>query len=86
MRPIHFPEANMIFNKPESMTDEECGSLSAYRGEDQNGNKFVNTLWMPSKEDIEAIQSGRPIILSVYGGGLPPICLFTCDESGTPNQ
>jgi hypothetical protein len=41
---------------------------------------------MPSKEDIEAIQAGRPIILSVYGGGLPPICLFTCDESGTPNQ
>ena len=86
MRPIHFPESNITFTKPEGMTDEECGAVSAYIGTSENGDSFINTVWMPNKEDIEAINAGRPIILSITGSGMPPVALFTCNEEGVPNE
>ena len=67
------------------MTDEECYSVSAYAGE-QSGRLYVNTVWMPNKEDLEALNAGRPIILTISGGGMPPVSLFTCDENGIPNE
>lgn len=85
MRSIHFDEANTFFNKPETMTDEECYSVSAYLGEVE-GRKFINTCWMPNKEDIEAILAGRPIVLQINGGIMPPVALFTYDENGNSND
>jgi hypothetical protein len=85
MRPIHFPESNREFSKPSDMTDEQCSSISAYVGE-SNGFPYINTVWMPNKEDIDAINAGRPIILSITSNGMPPVSLFTCDEEGTPNE
>ena len=86
MRAIHFPEANTEFHKPESMTDEECGSLSAYVGIDQRGFTHINTVWVPNKEDLEAILAGRPIVLSIIGDAMPPVSLFTYDEAGNINE
>lgn len=85
MRAIHFPESNTTFNKPADMTDEECYSVSAYTGE-QDGRPYVNTVWVPNKEDLDALNAGRPIILSITGAGMPPVALFTCDENGNPNE
>jgi len=86
MRAIHFEESNRTFGKPESMTDEECYSVSAYVGQTPDGRPFINTVWMPNKEDLEAMNAGRPIILSITGTGMPPVVLFTCDENGNPNE
>lgn len=86
MRCIDFPEANTHFSKPENMTDGECYPVSAYVGKDDNGHSFINTCWVPNKEDIEAILAGRPIVLSIFASGLPPISLFTFDETGAPNE
>lgn len=81
MKPIHFPESNKTFTKPESMTDEECQSLPVYQGDG-----FINSVWMPSEADKEAIAAGRPIILSITGYGMPPVSIFTTDEYGKPNE
>lgn len=81
MRAIDFPESNITFGKPSDMTDEQCFSISAYKGDG-----FINTVWLPNKEDIEAINAGRPIILSIVGNGMPPVSLFTCDEQGNINE
>ena len=86
MRPIDFPESNITFSKPSDMTDEQCSSISAYTGKDQNGIPYINTVWMPNKEDIEAINAGRPIILSITGSGMPPVSIFTVDENGSVNE
>jgi hypothetical protein len=85
MRPIHFEESNITFEKPVSMDDSECLPISAYVGKDENGNIFINTVWQPSKEDIEAINEGRPIIVNVAGSALPPMSLFTYNEKGEGN-
>jgi hypothetical protein len=86
MRPIEFEGYNATFTKPDSMTDDECMPIHAYLGNDQHGRPFVNTVWQPNKEDIEAINAGRPIVLSVFSEGLPPVGLFTLDEKGLPNE
>lgn len=93
MHPIYFEGAKEMA-KPENMTDEQCYSLWAhcqeheYTGED--GKKYIGRvwaeLWQPSKEDIEAINAGRPIVLQIHSIGLPPVAVFTMDENGKPNN
>lgn len=85
MRHIHFKEANKFFTKPADMADEECSSISAHLGSDHLGRPYINTVWMPNKEDIDAINAGRGIIVTIYGPGLPPMSLFTLDENDMPN-
>ncbi len=82
MLPIPFPESNFTYTKPEGWTDEQCSDLHVWTGPvpiDGAGNK-VNTIiskWQPSKEDIEAINNGGAIYLSITGNGMPPVCVFT---------
>lgn len=85
MRPIDFPEANRFFDKPKDMTDEECYPVSAYQGI-SNGKPFINVVYMPNKEDIEAINAGRPIVLSWATDFLVPHSIFTYDEIGNINE
>lgn len=67
------------------MTDEQCYSITAYRGKGVDGLTFVLTQWMPNKEDLEAINAGRPILLKVLGAIPPPVSLFTTNENGEAN-
>lgn len=84
MYPIYFEGAKKM-TKPEDMTDEQCYSLWAesndysYTGSDgkQHTAIFWTEMWQPSKEDIEAINAGRPIILQIHSHGLPPVTVFT---------
>lgn len=93
MHPIHFDGAKEM-HKPEDMTDEQCYSLWAhqndyqYTGADgkEHDARCWTEMWQPSKEDIEAINAGRPIILQIHSHGLPPVALFTLDEKGQPNN
>jgi hypothetical protein len=82
MLPIDFPEKNIIYEKPNGWTDEQCSDLSVWRGEvpiDDHGNTAptVISCWQPSKEDIEAIIAGKPIWLYITGTAQPPVSLST---------
>lgn len=86
MRAIHFPEANVTLNKSDSMTDEQYMSVSAYTDIDTNGHQFYTTVWQPNKEDIDAINAGRPICIKTVGRSMPPLLPFTYDEQGNCND
>lgn len=86
MRCIDFPDANLTLKPPKSMTDEECFTITAFRGRDEEGHAYVLTQWKPNKEDIEAINAGRPIYLKVLGSIPPPVDVFTLDEKGEYNS
>ncbi len=85
MIPVSFPEANIILSKPASMPDEQCMQIVGYRGIDEDGHPYILTMWQPNKEDIEAIQSGRPVFLKLVGESMQPACLFTLDENNEVN-
>lgn len=87
MRAIHFEGANATYGKPDDMTDEECYSVSAYEHRDTDGNVAgISTVWQPNREDIQAINAGRPVVLHICGAGMPPVSLFTYDENGVIND
>lgn len=56
-----------------------------YAGIDSQQFSFFMTSWQPNKEDIEAINRGEPIFVKTLSTQLPPMSLFTVDESGQPN-
>lgn len=82
MLAVSFDQANFTFGKPADMTDEQCSSLHVWKGEapmDDQGTLIpvIISKWQPSKEDIEAINRGEGIYLSITGSGMPPVSLFT---------
>ena len=69
MKPVEFKEQNIVFRKPGNVTDEECGSLPAFRG----GGQIIScwkaeTFW----ERIRFLLFGKCYI-SVYSSMQPPI-------------
>lgn len=70
MKPIEFKERNITYTKPADMTDEECGSLPAYR----NGIDNISCWKMSIKERLKALFTGV-VWIDVIGGGQPPIWL-----------
>lgn len=85
MLPIDFEGTNIELRKPDEMTDEQCMSVRAYRGADADGFNFTLLAWQPNKEDIEAINAGRPIMLKIIGHTMPPVCVYTYDENFEAN-
>lgn len=84
MKPIQFPESNMVLNKPENMTDEECSSLPIF-----TGNSQCISCWELDEEELELIQKTGKIYISVFSGNTqPPICpmvISPFEESGRPD-
>lgn len=62
MKPIDFKEANFTFEKPSSMTEEECEDLRCYKGDGQ-----VISCWKLSfSERIKVLFTGK-VWLGVLG-------------------
>jgi hypothetical protein len=85
MMAVDFQESNITLGKPSDMTDEQCSSIRAQKTVTHDGFPCFLTCWMPSKEDLEALNAGRPLILMTLGEGFPPVSLFTNNEKLEPN-
>jgi hypothetical protein len=67
MKPVQFPEANIVMRKPDSMTEEECCDIHASRQE----WGFI-TCWKPSEAERVKIALGEPIWISLCGDHMQP--------------
>lgn len=85
MMSFSFPGANVTMTKPDNMTDEQCASIAAYVGTDNEGLPFVLTAYLLSIEDLAAVNAGRPIMLKMVGRSMRPVALYTYDENEAPN-
>lgn len=70
MKPITFPEVNQVFQKPEDMTEEECGSLPVHN----TGTQIVSCWELSEEEKLKAVFFGR-LWISIIGQSQPPIWL-----------
>lgn len=70
MDPIKFKEQNITYTKPETMTDEECGSLPAYT----DGWNNISCFRLSLRERLKVLFKGV-IWLNVLGSGQPPVWL-----------
>lgn len=69
--PDNFPEANIEFKKPSSMTDEECSSLYAYKDEVLAISKWKTTFW----ERVKFVFTGELWLGVMQSGSMPPVWL-----------
>ena len=76
MKPIKFKEANKNLSKPESMSDNECGSLWVYSDNDQ----CISCWKMSLKQRINALIYGK-MWLSVLSGKTQPPVWLDCDKT-----
>ena len=83
MNPIEFREQNVVYRKPDSMTDEECSSLPICKVDD-----MLISCWKLSwRERLRALFFGK-VWLGVLGHGHPPVWL-ECSRTGfgyDPNE
>ena len=83
MQSVYFEGASEI-KKPSDMTDEEC--MSAWAMPIPDKQMWVEH-FMPSKEDIEAINAGRGLWVQLHcGPRLIPMAIFTLDENNESND
>lgn len=83
MTPTKFPQANTVFGPPEDLAESQCMKIHAFLGNvhggSVDGSPIVVVAWLPTHEELNALNMGQPIFLSVLGG-LPPHFLATSFE------
>jgi hypothetical protein len=72
--PIEFDQQNFIFDKPESMTDEECVPLPVHKTQNTDHPQFISCWQLDEKELAEVAKTGK-IYLSVFGDGHQPVSI-----------
>ncbi len=71
MKPVNFKYANIVLEKPETWTDEQCGPLPVFRDDAQS-----ISLWsMSLRERLSALIFGRVWVFVYSGTPQPPISL-----------
>lgn len=85
MQPVSFP-GSVEIGKPKNMTDEQCMSIPAIHGVDEDGFPYFMTAWKPSYEDIQALNRGEPIYIRTIALRLPPMAVFTVNDNGESND
>ena len=85
MMPVDFEEANITLGPPRGSSREEVFELRACKGHAPDGIPCFVTCWKPSLEDLEALNSGRPLIIQNLGEVFFPMAVWTTDEDLKPN-
>lgn len=79
MKPIKTSSSNHNFGPPRSVTDGSIGDLPCEITE-EDGLRWVRSIWRPSDEEREAIAAGGNVELDVgWIGGFPPVSVNTTD-------
>lgn len=60
MNPIKFPGSTYI-GKPEEMPEEHCSGIWAAHSKDVNGYPFFVTVWVPTAEELKALNAGQGV-------------------------
>lgn len=76
MIPIDFEGSNITLNKPDNMTDEQCLSIKAYKGLNNDGFPCFITCWKPSEEELEQLKQGYCVWLSVLSNSFAPASIY----------
>ena len=72
MNVVEFLEANRILAKPDSMTDEECGSLPVW-----SNDVVCVSCWQPTwKERLSMLLFGKVWLLLLSGKTQPPVAIW----------
>ena len=70
MKPVKFKKMNAVFTGP------GCDDLPALQTKDDTtGRETVTSVWKPTPEELEILNNGGCVCLSILGGQ-PPVALW----------
>lgn len=73
MNPLRIYGANI------KLVGDGCLDLHAIKEDCPTFGQSYTTAWEPSTAEMAAIQSGKPILLKVYGSVFPPVWIGVRD-------
>ena len=76
--PTALPNANL------HLVSEAYGETDCFFSV-ENGFPFYTTAWMPSKEDMESLNAGLPLLVKICGVSHPPLMVYTKNIDGIEN-
>ena len=77
MKPLHFEEAQIELKKPESMTEEQCGSLWVHRTKD---GQCISCWTVPFWQRLKFLFHGK-IWLGILSGNTQPPVWLDCQKT-----
>lgn len=88
MNPGEIEFATRALGAPTTWDEEKHGKCAtlAIRDRVSNGSHIMESAWYPTPEEIAAIVSGKPVILSIWSHTHPPVSLNVEVPSGEENQ
>jgi len=72
MVPVAFAEANMVLDKPDCMSRDQCEPINVCVGQSGNVNVIISC-WKLTKEELEEINRTGRVWLHVLGTQMPPV-------------
>ena len=84
MKPIDFQVSNCTFERPKSMTAEECNPLHTFRNEER-----VISCHALTEDDLKIMKKTRCVWLHVIGQGMPPVYIgaeYPFTEGGSDDK
>lgn len=74
MKPVKFEQQNFVWGRPSGTTDDQVGSMPAYKGvEQESGWPLTISCWEPSEEELAEIIRTKKIWLRIYGNNHPVV-------------
>lgn len=72
MEACSFEESNIVFDKPNDMTREQCNALSCFRGPTTEGDIVTISCFKCTKEELEEINKTGRVWVYHFGTYLQP--------------
>lgn len=81
MRYTQHPSNNRVLGAPKNWDQDhlQCGALPV-TDTAVEGLPAIASFWVPDAEELALINAGKPIVLWVIGGGMPPVSLGVVTE------
>ena len=85
MKAAKFPEANCVFLRPPDLDSSQCFDIPAFCGEQNkgtlDGSVFVVVVWMPTEKELQQLNSGSAVYLTMLGGLAPHFITTSFSEA-----
>jgi hypothetical protein len=80
MNPTHIPGANRVLTAPRDWDAERNGPCDPLPVIDTG--EFFQSAWIPDPVEIDCMQAGAPVIVTIWGRALPPHSVSTMPKPG----
>lgn len=84
MNPVDIPGSNKTFKAPRDWDEAKrgpCGDLKVI-----DTGETIQSAWQPEPQELAMLVRGAPVVLTVWGRGIPAVAVSVLDLDVTKNS